>query len=164
MAIDLLTGKKIVEQKSEVKEKKKAKSLLFDHLHLMFKNKKAFDKLTNYDKAKDMFLMNRFFAIKFPVQAQLLNRMHINAAHVVQYWGNVMSAQYSEVPGWIWVGLKGVKAKKVSKKKALIVKETTMEYYCSKMQIGRKELDYAISELGDEFKQELLEIEKILEQ
>ena len=109
-----------------------------------------------------MFIMNRFFAIKFPIQAQMLNKIHINSAHVVQYWGNMLSAQYSEVPGWLWGGLKGVKSKKEAKKKELIVKESTMDYYCQRMQIARKELDYAISELGDNFKQELLNIEKMV--
>lgn len=162
MAKDLITGKEIKEIKP-IKEKAKKKSPLFDHLNLMFKKPKEFADLSNYEKNKHMFMMNRFFSMKYPAQAQYLNKLNINGAQVVQYWANTLSNLYTSVPGWIWQGLKGVKTKKASKKKLLSVKDSTITYYCQKMNLSKREVEYAIKTIGDEFKQELLSIEKMIE-
>lgn len=162
MAIDLITGKK-VKNTEDIKEPKPKKgSPLFDSLKLMFKNPVKFKDLSNYEKTKNGFMMNRFFSIKYPIQAQMMNRMYINGGESVQYWGSMLSKLYTDVPTWIWTTLKQIKTKKSEIKNKLPVKEETLNFYCQKMQISRKDLDYAIDVLGDKFIKELKQIEKTL--
>jgi len=163
MAKDLLTGKQIVEEKI-VKEKEKAKSPLFDLLNLMFKDPKKFEKIPGYEKGKHLFMLNRFFSIKYPIQAQMLNKLNINGVEAIQYWASTLTKLYSSTPTWIWEGLKGVKVKKEQKKKEIEIKESTIKYYCLKMQLSKSEVEYAIKTLGDPFKKELLNIEKMINQ
>lgn len=142
----------------------KQKSPLFDQLNLLFGNPNKFSEQTTYEKSKNFFMMNRFFAIKYPMQANYMNHIKINTGEVVQVWCDMLSKTNNRTPGWIWGGLKGVKKKKEEKKKELEINEETIKFYCSKTMNARKDVDKAIKIIGDPFIKELLQIQNILEQ
>jgi hypothetical protein len=140
------------------------KSQLFDQINLMFSNPKKFTAQANYVKGKEFFMMNRFFAIKFPIQANFFNHIKMNTNEAVQIWCDMLSPQSTRTPGWIWQGLKGAKKKKAEKKKKTIINDDTLKFYCSKKQLSRKDLDYAIKTLGQPFVEELLQIQNMIEE
>ena len=157
-----LFGEPIVEIKEE-KQKKDSGNALFDMIGMMFKNPKRFtEEYSNIEKANNMFMCQRIAAMKYPIQSEMFNRLGINAAEVVQYWGDNLSRLYNSTPGWIYAGFKAIKKEKESKKEKLNVKESTIEYYCRKNECSRRELMELVDYCGTEFVNELKQLEKDL--
>lgn len=140
------------------------KSPLFDQINMMFSDPKKFSSQPSYEKGKNFFMMNRFFAIKFPIQSNFFNHVKMNTNEAVQVWCDMLSPQSTRTPGWIWQGLRGAKKKKIEKKKESKVNEETLKFYCSRKQLSRKDVDYAITTLGEPFIEELLQVQKMLEE
>jgi len=137
---------------------------LFDYIKLLFQKPKEFTKLRSYEKSKNFFMMNRFFSIRYPIQAHMLNNIKINTAEATQYWCDSLSKIYSNTPGWIFNTLKQIKKSKKIKKSKFNIKETTVKYYCEINQCSRKDFDEVLKKFNDKFIKELEELEKIIEQ
>ena len=82
---------------------------LFDLVRVMFTKPKEYNEVKNNDKAKNHFMINRFMAINWPVQAQLLNRNGINGIGVIDTW-QFLTSRFKRVPGWIYTKTKKTKA------------------------------------------------------
>lgn len=110
---------------------------LFDLVRVMFTNPKKYKELKNSDKAKNHFLINRFMAINWPAQAQLLNRNGINGVGVIDTW-QFITSRFKRVPGWIYT-----KTKKTKKQESLEFKysEELVEIYLKVNQISRKDFN-----------------------
>jgi hypothetical protein len=137
---------------------------LFDYINMMFKTPVRFTSLSTYEKSKSFFMMNRFFAIKYPIQAQMFNRLTMNTGEAVQYWCDSLSKIYNTTPGWIFNALKSVKTTKKENKEKVNISDETIRYYCKINQCAIKDVEYAISVLGDEMVNELKTIEKMMKQ
>ena len=112
---------------------------LFDLVRTMFQNPKGYAEIKNVDKAKNMFMINRFFAIKFPTTAHALNRNGINPWAVVDLW-QIVAKRFNRVPGWIWT-----KAKKTAKdKKAWTPDPELALLWMRTHDLGQRDLDDAI--------------------
>ena len=95
---------------------------LFDYIKLVFsKNEKDWKELSNTDKSRNFFMLNRFMAIKYPYQASHLCHYKIDPIAVSDYWHRIMSSQFSSTPNWIYA--------KTVKKKAVKIK-CTFFYLC----------------------------------
>ena len=110
---------------------------LFDLVRVMFTNPKKYSEVKNNDKAKNHFMINRFMAINWPVQAQLLNRNGINGIGVIDTW-QFLTSRFKRVPGWIYT-----KTKKTKKQESLEFKysEELVEIYLKVNQISRKDFN-----------------------
>ena len=153
------------EQYKSVTEKKKMKTSqpgLFDYINMLFQQPKKFTELPPYTKGKNFFMMQRFFSINYPIQAQMLNHVKINGAEACQYWCDTLSRMYNRTPVWIYSTLKGTKKAKQEKKKELVVEETTIAEYCKRTMRARKEIEDAMKYFPDEMTQELKEFEQML--
>ena len=82
---------------------------LFGFINTMFSKPAEFKKTKMHDRAKHFFMINRFMAIKHPVQASYFNNLKINPGQVVTYWQESLSKVYNRTPGWMYV--KTAKAK-----------------------------------------------------
>jgi len=113
---------------------------LFDLVRVMFTNPKKYSDIKNSDKAKNHFMIQRFMAINFPEQSQLLNRNGINGIGVIDTW-QFITSRFKRVPGWIYT-----KTKKTKKQQALEFKysEELVDLYMSKNEISRKDFDQLI--------------------
>ena len=87
---DLINDKWITEEdkkpeltKDDFKIKKPS---FFDIINMMFNNPAAFDALPDSLLDENYFMINRRFAIKYPMQAAQFSRMGINQAAVVRQW------------------------------------------------------------------------------
>ncbi|MCK9575394.1 MAG: hypothetical protein WC979_00960 [Candidatus Pacearchaeota archaeon] len=144
------------------KEMKSSAPGLFDYVNMLFQKPKAFTELPAYTKSKQFFMMQRFFAIKFPIQAQMFNHTKMNGAEAVQYWCDSLSKMHNSTPSWIFNALKGAKKSKEEKKKELNVEEATIIEYCKRMQCSKRDLDEMYKFFPDDIQQELTSFEKMI--
>ena len=113
---------------------------LFDLVRTMFTNPKKYKELKNHDKAKNQFMINRFMAIQWPEQAQLLNRNGINGIGVIDTW-QFITSRFKKVPGWIYT-----KTKKTKKQESLEFKysEELVSLYLKINEISRKDFNMLV--------------------
>lgn len=110
---------------------------LFDLVRVMFTKPKEYNEVKNNDKAKNHFMINRFMAINWPVQAQLLNRNGINGIGVIDTW-QFLTSRFKRVPGWIYTKTKKTKAQE---KLEFKYSEELVEIYLKVNQISLKDFN-----------------------
>jgi hypothetical protein len=133
---------------------------LFDYIKLVFsKNEKDWKELSNTDKSRNFFMLNRFMAIRYPYQASHLCHYKIDPIAVSDYWHRIMSSQFSSTPNWIYA--KTVKKKDIEKKLDLPSNEM-IKWHCEKNEISRKDFDQHVTFFGESFLKELKTLEKTL--
>ena len=101
---------------------------LFDIIKVIFNKTTEFDSLNPGEKRKHFFMVNRRFAIQFPLQANVLQHLKINQSAVVDYWHVFLSSKYDYQPSWIYT--KGVKKSVEVKEKKLPVSNNLIIEYC----------------------------------
>jgi len=130
---------------------------LFDFVKIMFTKRPLYSKIKNHNKKRHHFMINRFFAIKFPANANLFNINGINGANVVESW-SMVAQRFKSVPGWFYTKTK--KAEKKQKDK-YIPGDKAIQLFLDKNEIGMREFE----ELKNFAKEELYsDLQKIEEQ
>jgi hypothetical protein len=86
--LNLLTGEYFVSKPEEdnMDEFKIKKLGPFDILDMMFKEPQRFDALPDTQLEQFAFILNRRFALKYPMQAAQFSKMGINQAWVLRSW------------------------------------------------------------------------------
>jgi hypothetical protein len=110
---------------------------LFDFVKLIFTKPQEYKKVKDFNKKRHQFMINRFFAIKFPTNAQALNVNGINPVAVVDSWAMVAS-RFKGVPGWIYTKTKKAK-KEATSKKQYIPSDEAIKFFIEKNEIGKRE-------------------------
>lgn len=111
---------------------------LFDYIKVLFGSDAQWDKLTNYDKAKNEFMTRRFMSIKFPSQANLFNVMKTDPVGQAECW-RLIGSKFNRVPGFIYT-----KVKKTENNKAWVPNQKVVNEYLKLNQIGQREFDEAL--------------------
>ena len=111
---------------------------LFDFVKIMFTKPKEYYDIKQFNKKTHHFMINRFFAIKFPANAQLFNVNGINPISVIDSWALVAS-RFRGVPGWIYTKTKKSKKKAVSSKGKYIPSDEAIRFFIDKHEIGMRE-------------------------
>ena len=83
-------------------------------------------------------MINRFFAIKFPSNAQLFNINGINPIAVIDSW-SLVASRFKGVPGWIYTRTKKTAKKKPTSKSQYIPSEEAIRVFIDKNEIGKRE-------------------------
>ena len=110
---------------------------LFDFIKIMFTKPGEYKKIKNHSKKRHHFMVNRFFAIKFPANAQLFNRNGINPIAVLDSW-SLVGARFKGVPSWIYTKTK--KSTPTSKKSSeYIPSDEVIKIFIDKNEIGKRE-------------------------
>ena len=136
---------------------------LFDFTKILFENPEEYDKIPPGEKRKQYFMINRRFAIQFPMQANALQHLKVNQAAVVDFWQKFMKQYNGRTPGWMYT--KGIKkAKEVKEKKNHGVSEELISTYAIRMEIDKKSIIDALEFYPDEMIKELKQFEKIINQ
>ena len=144
----------------EWKAKPKGGLTLWEMVDMLFQNPEKFSKISSYDKGKEFFMMQRTFAIKYPIQAAAFNSLKINPGAVIQYWCTNLSKLHNRTPGWIYQAFKEIKKHKTVEAKKLDVKDETIRKYCELNECSRRDVEDAYKAYGNDFIEELKEIEK----
>jgi len=134
---------------------------LFDIIKIIFENPKEYNNLSNVEKKKIFFIFMRRMAIRYPLQAHVLQHFRINEIAVIDFWQYFLRKQYNKVPGWMYT--KGIKKTKEIKEN-ISIKENLIIEYSSKYKIDIKSVRDYILLFPEEAKKEFKEFEKILEQ
>ena len=110
---------------------------LFDFVKIMFTKPQLYNNIKIHTKKRHHFMINRFFAIKYPSNANMFNINGINGGNVVESWAMV-AQRFKSVPGWFYT-----KTKKVTKepKDKYTPSEAVVELYISKNEIGMREFN-----------------------
>ena len=120
---------------------------LFDFVKIMFTKKKQYAEIKNHNKKRHHFMINRFFAIKYPSNANLFNLNGINGGNVVESWAMV-AQRFKGVPRWFYTKTKKAPKKQVDR---YTPSDASIEIYLSKNEIGMREFNdlklYAKEEL-----------------
>ena len=110
---------------------------LFDFIKIMFTKSAQYKNIKQHNKKRHSFMINRFFAIKYPENANAFNLNGISGGYVVDAW-SMVARRFTTVPGWIYTKTK--KAKKASTaKNEYIPTDKAIEVYMSKYEIGSRE-------------------------
>ena len=133
---------------------------LFDLIKVIFKHNKDYDKVTFGEKKKHFFLLNRRFAINFPMQAHVLQHLKIDPAGVIDFWRDFMIKQYKYVPGWMYT--KGVKKAVETKEKKTNISESLILEYARVFDVDHKSIREALVLFPNEMAAELKTYEKIM--
>lgn len=148
----------VVEKKKKATEKKQMPFVL----GMLFNDIEGIQNMTALAKSQSFFLTNRKLAAKYPVEANMFNRMHINLADVIDFWSHQLYTG-QRAPGWIYTKVDKEAKKGVDKS----VSVSLMKAYCTYYGISMKDLEFALSLPGikesmisdlkefEKFKQEL---------
>lgn len=135
---------------------------LFNIIKVIFNNPKEWKEVSNLDKRKNFFMLNRFFSINYPLQANALQHMRINQVMVIEYWFKFLSSKFNRTPGWIFT--KGVKKNKEEKEKKLTITNDEINEYCKLNKIDRKMVDDALIHFQNDMISEIKSFTKIIKQ
>ena len=110
---------------------------LFDFVKIMFTKQKEYNNIKNFNKKRHHFMVNRFFAIKFPTNAHLFNINGINPIAVIDSW-SLVASRFKGVPRWIYTKTKKSTKAKVDKNK-YIPSDEAVKFFIDKNEIGIRE-------------------------
>ena len=112
---------------------------LFDFIKIMFTKPKEYKAIKQHNKKRHTFMINRFFAIKFPENANMFNVNGIDGASVVDSW-YMVAQRFKGVPTWIYTKTK--KANPVAKtKNEYIPSEAAVRLFMEKNEMGKREFE-----------------------
>lgn len=111
---------------------------LFDFIKIVFTKPSKYKTISNHNKKRHHFMMNRFFSIKFPANAHAFNFNGINPVAVIDSWAAVAS-RFKGVPGWIYTRTKKATSKTTSAKSKYTEKDEVSRFYMQKNEIGVRE-------------------------
>lgn len=133
---------------------------LFDFVKLIFTKPAQYRNVKNHNKKRHQFMINRFFAIKFPTNAQALNINGINPVAVIDSWAMVAS-RFRGVPGWIYTKTKKA-TKATTNKKQYIPSDEAVKFFIEKNEIGAREFKELEKFAKTELHSQLQSIEKAM--
>lgn len=107
-------------------------------MKIMFTKPKDYHNIKNFNKKRHHFMINRFFAIKFPANAQLFNVNGINPIAVIDSWASVAS-RFRGVPRWVYTKTKKSAKKAASTKGKYIPSDEAIRFFINKNEIGMRE-------------------------
>lgn len=131
---------------------------MYDFTHIVdfiFKNKNEYKKLSNEDKEKFFFIINRKFARVFPLHAQLFNDKSIDKSNALDIWYHFFIKKgVKGIPGWYWV------PKKSSKKEKSIATKKEVEYLMNFYDIKENDVEFLIEHYKEDVIEELKKYRK----
>ena len=136
---------------------------LFDFIRVLFEDKEEYAKLSSYDKSRNFFMTNRIMSIMYPIQADMLNHIHIPQSHTLDYWHKNMSSIYTGVPNWVFTKGKK-KAQKEKSKKVKIPSKKAIGTYLNSTGLSTRSLKDAYDLFGDSVYDPIRRLEKVMEQ
>ena len=135
---------------------------LFDIINAIFNSQTEYEKVTKTEKRKSFFMINRRFAIQFPLQANILQLNNITQEYVIDFWQWFMRQKYKSTPHWIYT--KGVKKTQQIKEKKDPISKDTILAYSKYMKIEERSIKEALEFFPEEMIKELKMFEKIIKQ
>lgn len=134
---------------------------LFEITKIIFEKPHEWKDITIGEKKKYFFIINRMFAIQFPMQANALQNNKINQVGVMDFWQDFMRKRYQRTPNWMFT--KGVAKTKEIKEKKSNIPETLINEYSKRMSVDKKSIIDALHFYPDLMTAELRKWQKSIE-
>jgi hypothetical protein len=128
----------------------------YDHTHSQYK------KVSDKEKQRNFFIVNRRLAIKYPVQACRLSFNGINPMYAVDCWYAItkkLAVAHKRKPQWLWL-----KLAKAKKEKELKITNRAKEFYMDANGISEKEFNLALKYEPIKMQDYLKQVENYLKQ
>jgi len=133
---------------------------VFELTKIMFENPNDYINVSSGDKRKHFFIISRRMAIKYPLQANVLQHIRINDIAVIDFWQSFLRKQYNKTPYWMFT--KGVKKSNEEKEKLVSIKDNTIKEFANYYGYDLKSVKESINVFPDEMKKELTKFEKTI--
>lgn len=122
--------------------------------NIIFKDKDKYKFVTNEDKERNFFILNRKFAYKDIKKAQFFNNKNIDKSSSLDVWFGIFG-NTTNIPGWYWQ----TKAKKTPTIKPKFKKEE-IEDLMDRYNLSKKDIDFLILYYEEEMKQTIKRLKK----
>ena len=133
---------------------------LFDYMKLIFsRDEKKWNELSDMDKSRNFFMMNRFLSIRYPVQVHALSLLRTNPSAASDYWHRTMSTLHDTTPTWIYAK---TKKKDEKEKKLELPSDSMIRWWCEKNESSKEDFIQNVNFFGETFIKEIRSLEKIL--
>jgi len=108
---------------------------------------KKWDKISDREKARNFFMVNRICSIAYPLQANSFNNIKINPEKAIDFWRVIVTHHHKNTPKWIFTSTE----KKEKKKEKNIYKEEIINFIKEKYNISNREIEELRSFFPDKF-------------
>jgi len=122
--------------------------------NIIFKNKDKYKFITDNDKEKNFFILNRKFAYKDIKKAQFFNNKNLDRSSSLDVWFAIFG-NTTNIPGWYWK----TKAKKSIKVKPKFKKDE-IDDLMERYNINERDIDFLILYYEDELKKTIKQLKK----
>ena len=123
---------------------------LFDVVKRIFESDARWKEISNHDKARNFFMINRIMSIQFPIQANQFNKLKVYPVPVINWWHATLSPRFKKSPQWIFTQTsKSNKNKKEDKKIDFSEAELLVR---DKYQVSVRDLDQIKKFYPDKYK------------
>ena len=119
---------------------------------------KSWEKISDRDKARNLFMINRTCSIAYPLQANSFNNIKIQPEKVVDFWKVFVTHKHRSTPSWIWTKT----IKKEKEKSQDNYKDEIIDFIKEKYQISNREIQEMKDFFPSKFKQFYKDIETLL--
>ena len=130
---------------------------MYDFTHIIdfiFKDKEGYKKLSDEDKEKFFFIINRKFARAFPKHAQYFNNKNIDKASALDIWYNFFIKKRAQgIPTWYWF-------KQTIKKEKFPYNNEEVEFLTNFYSITKKDLNFLIEYFPIDVEEEIKKFKK----
>lgn len=113
---------------------------LFDIVKKIFDKKdSSWETVSQIDKSRNFFMINRIMSIQFPLQANQFNHIKIAPPNVIDWWRNNLCSRYTKTPNWIYTKTK--KKEKKEKEKAEVLEIDEVEKFIrDRFEISKRDI------------------------
>ena len=134
----------------------------FEVSRKLFTSRGEFNEISDTVLDRNLFMMNRSIAIKYPDKAQAFNMVDINGADVMKFWADYLGGKW-RVPGFMYT--KGSKAARANKEVTMkLPPNSLIRDFCIHNNYNRKDVMSAIKFFNTEMISEINEYEKLMNQ
>lgn len=119
---------------------------------------KEWDKITDRDKSRNFFMINRICSIAYPIQANSFNHLKIQSEKAIDFWKIFVTKFNKSYPKWIWT--KTIKKEDI--KETNKYKEEIIDFIKEKYQISNREINELNEFFPEKFKKFYKEVESML--
>lgn len=135
---------------------------MYDLKHItdfIFKNKNEYNKLSDEDKEKFFFIINRKFARQYPYHAQVFNKEGIDKSTAMDIWYYFfIKKRVINTPKWYWFKLSGINKLKTNIK----YKNEEIEFVKNFYDIDDYSVEYLMNNYSNEFDIEIKKYRKFI--
>lgn len=134
----------------------------FEISKIIFESPGEYLSLTKGDKRSNFFILQRRFAINFPVQANLLQHIKTNQEASIDFWHRFLRKKYDKTPFWMFI--QGVKKNQEKEEKKTKISSESLMKYCQFYQKDYKQVRDAIKFFPEQMAKEIADFEKMMKE